>query len=179
MHRATLEHGAAGKRPTMCGYRVLAQILYKQGVGTSVRSKLELAFPQPPKLGALALAQMFGRSHDGVQDGLQIVGRSADNAEHVAGRSLVFKGLLKLAFACSASNSRVFSMAMTAWSAKVLSNSICRSVNGRTSVRRIEIAPIAAPARIRGTAIMVRWPSCRARLLPSGYSSVSDCESVM
>ena len=33
--------------------------------------------------------------------------------------------------ACSASNSRVFSMAITAWSAKVATSSICLSVNGR------------------------------------------------
>src|SRR5262245_28249518 len=66
-------------------------------------------------------------------------------------------------------------MAITAWSAKVLSRSICRSLNGRTSVRRIEITPIAWPARIRGTANMVRWPTRRARSLPSGYSSVSTC----
>ena len=38
--------------------------------------------------------------------------------------------------ACTSSNSRVFSIAITAWSAKVLRSSICRSVNGRTSVRR-------------------------------------------
>ena len=31
---------------------------------------------------------------------------------------------------------RTFSMAITAWSAKVLSSSICLSVNGRTSARR-------------------------------------------
>src|SRR5215469_7845365 len=100
MDRATLEHSAAGKRPATCGYRVLHQIVCKQWVGTSVRSKLEFAFPQPPKLGALALAQMCGGSHDRVQHGLQIVGRAADNAEHVAGRSLVFKRFLKLALAC-------------------------------------------------------------------------------
>src|SRR5215470_1283665 len=33
------------------------------------------------------------------------------------------------------SNSRTFSIAMAAWSAKVLTNSICLSVNGRTSKR--------------------------------------------
>ena len=33
----------------------------------------------------------------------------------------------------SSLSSRVFSMAMTAWAAKLLSNSICLSVNGRTS----------------------------------------------
>ena len=33
-------------------------------------------------------------------------------------------------------NSRTFSMAMTAWSAKVSSSLICAGVKGRTSVRR-------------------------------------------
>ena len=37
--------------------------------------------------------------------------------------------------ACSASNSRVFSMAITAWSAKVFSSSIWVSVNGIASRR--------------------------------------------
>ena len=32
---------------------------------------------------------------------------------------------------CSASNSRTFSIAITAWSAKVVTSSICLSVNGR------------------------------------------------
>ena len=33
--------------------------------------------------------------------------------------------------ACTSSNSRTFSMAITAWSAKVVTNSICLSVNGK------------------------------------------------
>ena len=53
-------------------------------------------------------------------------------------------------------NSRTFSMAMTAWSAKVFSSSICLSLNGRTSVRRMPIAPMAAPARSSGTRSTVR-----------------------
>ena len=35
--------------------------------------------------------------------------------------------------ACTSSNRRAFSIAITAWSAKVVTNSICLSVNGRTS----------------------------------------------
>ena len=35
---------------------------------------------------------------------------------------------------CSASNSRTFSIAITAWSAKVVTSSICLSVNGRAAV---------------------------------------------
>ncbi len=34
---------------------------------------------------------------------------------------------------CNSLNSRTFSMAITAWSAKVSSSAICLSVNGRTS----------------------------------------------
>ena len=37
--------------------------------------------------------------------------------------------------ACTSSNSRTFSIAITAWSAKVVTNSICLSVNGK-GVRR-------------------------------------------
>ena len=33
--------------------------------------------------------------------------------------------------ACTSSNSRTFSIAITAWSAKVVTSSICLSVNGR------------------------------------------------
>src|SRR5262245_32542598 len=45
--------------------------------------------------------------------------------------------------ACTSSKRRVFSIAITAWSAKVLTSSIWRSANGRTSARRMTIAPIA------------------------------------
>ena len=37
--------------------------------------------------------------------------------------------------ACTSSNSRTFSIAITAWSAKVVTSSICLSVNGRTVLR--------------------------------------------
>ena len=73
---------------------------------------------------------------------------------------------------------RQTAMAITAWSAKVLSRSICRWVNGLTSLCRIKIAPIASALRMSGTTNIVRWPSRRAISLPSGYSSVSACRSV-
>ena len=43
-------------------------------------------------------------------------------------------------------------MAMTAWAAKVSSSLICFSVNGRTSMRRIRIAPMGIPSRSKGVA---------------------------
>ena len=47
-------------------------------------------------------------------------------------------------------------MAMTAWSAKVLSSSICRSGNGPVSDRATVIEPIGMPSRSIGTATMLR-----------------------
>jgi hypothetical protein len=48
-------------------------------------------------------------------------------------------------------NSRTFSMAMTAWSAKVWSNAICSRVNGPGVARETPMAPIGAPSRSIGT----------------------------
>ena len=42
-------------------------------------------------------------------------------------------------------NSRTFSMAITAWSAKVSSSLICAGVKGRTSVRRALSNPMSSP----------------------------------
>jgi hypothetical protein len=44
--------------------------------------------------------------------------------------------------ACTSSNSRTFSIAITAWSAKVVTSSISLSLNGRTLVRDL---PIGVP----------------------------------
>jgi hypothetical protein len=63
-------------------------------------------------------------------------------------------------------------MAMTAWSAKVWSNRICFSENGRTSVRRRTIVPSATPSRIRGTPSTVREPIRCAALSENSSASV-------
>ena len=54
------------------------------------------------------------------------------------------------------SNSRTFSIAITAWSAKVDTNSICLSVKGRTCERVSAITPIGVPSRSSGTPSIVR-----------------------
>ena len=46
-------------------------------------------------------------------------------------------------------------MAITAWSAKVVTSSICRSVNGMTFFRQTENVPIGVPSRSMGTARIV------------------------
>ena len=60
--------------------------------------------------------------------------------------------------ASSSVNRRTFSTAMTAWSAKVVINSICFWVNGFTCRRHIDNAPMGFPSRSIGTARAVRYP---------------------
>ena len=60
--------------------------------------------------------------------------------------------------AASSSNSRTFSIAIAAWSAKVVTSSICLSVNGRTSERVNARTPMGMPSRNIGTPRMVRKP---------------------
>ena len=56
---------------------------------------------------------------------------------------------------CSDSRSsptrRVFSMAMTAWSANVVTASTCFAVNGCGTVLATKITPTTSPARMSGT----------------------------
>ena len=73
----------------------------------------------------VGVAKSCGRFDQRLQHGLQIEGRAADDLEHVGGG-----GLLLLRFARSSLSSRVFSMAMTAWSAKFVTSSICLSERG-------------------------------------------------
>jgi Membrane dipeptidase (Peptidase family M19) len=64
---------------------------------------------------------------------------------------------------------------VTAGSAKVVTSSICLSVNGRTELRRSEITPIGVPSRSKGTPRTVRKPSfCRmSKFVYSGSASTS------
>jgi hypothetical protein len=61
--------------------------------------------------------------------------------------------------ASSSLNSRTFSMAIAAWSAKVVTSSICLSVNGWTAVLQMEKTPMGTPSRIIGTPRIVRYPA--------------------
>ena len=71
---------------------------------------------------------------DGIEDRLHVRGRPADDAEHLGGCRLMLQCLAQFCIALLNSlNSRTFSMAITAWSAKVSSSLICFSENGRTS----------------------------------------------
>jgi hypothetical protein len=64
-------------------------------------------------------------------------------------------------------------MAMTAWSAKVFSSSICESVKGRATILWTEITPMTAASRSMGTARSVM--DVRTHLTPCpGVVGVSE-----
>ena len=62
--------------------------------------------------------------------------------------------------ASSSSNSRAFSMAMTAWSANVFRRAICLSVKGRTSRRHMTRAPMARRCAAGGPPGWCGSPAC-------------------
>ena len=85
-------------------------------------------------------AHPCGALDDGIEDRLHIRWRAADNAKHLGGRGLMLQGFSQFCVAfCNSLKSRTFSIAMTAWAAKVSNSLICFSENGRTSVRRMKI----------------------------------------
>ena len=82
-------------------------------------------------ISKFGVADAYGVLQHGFKHRLKIAGRAADDLEHLRGRRLLLQRLGEFARALLlGSNSRVFSMAITAWSAKVVTNSICLSVNG-------------------------------------------------
>ena len=121
-----------------------------------------------------------GALDDGVEDRLHVGRRAADDAEHLGCCGLMLQASRNSALRSWISlNNRTFSMAITAWSAKVLRSAICFSVNGLTSVRRITIAPIAMPSRNNGMAkYCPQTQSGTAPVLTAG-NSVLDCSDVM
>jgi hypothetical protein len=90
---------------------------------------------------------------DGIHDRLEIGWRAGDHPQDLGRGGLLLQGLLRLV-----EQKRTFSMASTTCSANVSRSSTWRSVNGRTSVRRMETAPMASVPRNRGTLSTVRKP---------------------
>ena len=91
------------------------------------------------------LAEARGALDDGVEDGLEVGRRARDDPQDLGRRRLLLQRLGQLRVVRASSqllNSRTFSMAMTAWSAKVSSSAICLSVKGRTSAPRTQMTPI-------------------------------------
>ena len=75
--------------------------------------------------------------------------------------------------ACTSSNSRTFSIAITAWSAKVFKISICRFGNNPASARAIAKDPTGTPSRNIGMPMPLRYPHTAANS-PRAYSGSRD-----
>src|SRR6516165_4382397 len=96
----------------------------------------------------------LGQADDGVERRAQLVAHAGEDCDL---RSLASASCWLLSWISS--KSRTFSIAITAWSAKVSTSSICLSVNGRTTVRFKWSTPIGIPSRRSGTASTVRKPA--------------------
>src|SRR2546422_11305329 len=79
----------------------------------------------------------FGQPDDGIERRAQLVAHAGDDCD-----------LCSLA--------RTFSIAIAAWSAKVVTSSICLSVNGSTVLRVKTSTPVGVPSRSIGTPRTVR-----------------------
>ena len=88
-----------------------------------------------------------------LENRLKLAGRATDDLEHVSGRCLLLQRFVR-----SSLSSRVFSMAMTAWSAKVSASSICFCVNAVGVVRSRFTTPKTWPSRMSGTPSAARKP---------------------
>src|SRR5262249_40152113 len=89
-----------------------------------------------PDGSPIRAAKASRRLGERVEHRLQIEGRAADDLEHVGGGSLLLQRFGELARACLhvVEQPHVLDR-VAAWSPKVLTSSICLSVNGRTSWR--------------------------------------------
>ena len=101
--------------------------------------------------GAAQLHGDFWRS--AIQHRLQVRRRAADDSQDLAGRSLLLQSIgQRLVRSCSSLNNRTFSIAITAWSAKVFTSVICLSENGTGSFLLPTDTPMGVPSRTMGTA---------------------------
>src|SRR5262249_42267901 len=92
----------------------------------------------------------LGQSDDGIERRAQLMAHARDKLRLVLARLRQLPVLVWIS-----SNRRTFSMAITAWSAKVETSSICLSVNGRTEARLKTITPTGFPSRSSGTPSIV------------------------
>ena len=108
-------------------------------------------------ISKLRVAEPDSVLQHGLEHRLEIARGPTDDLEHLRRRRLLLQRFGEFRVrCCSASNSRTFSIAMTAWSAKVSISLICFSVNGWTVDRVSVIAPIGTPLLSKGTESTVR-----------------------
>ena len=121
----------------------------------------------------LRAGEPSGALGDNIEDRLHVGGRFADDFEHLGGSRLGAPSASVVSL-----KRRTFSIAMTAWSAKVCTSAISAGVNGLTVLRATEITPMVSPSRNKGTFSTVRNPYRAWISRTSGYSvSISGTRS--
>src|SRR4029453_13462778 len=125
---------------------------------------------------------------DRLQHWLHVRRRLANDAQDLGRGRLLFEGLGHLRvglrkslgfFSCNSVNRRTFSIAMTAWSAKVWSSEISSALKPPGSRRATEIAPIDSSRRSNGTKTRLRKPRTRARTCSASGNRGSAWASVI
>ena len=90
-------------------------------VRRSIAAARNVAIVEPKQHAEIGLADAHRVRQHGLEHGLQLAGRTADDLQHVGGRGLLLEdSVSSLVRACTSSNRRTFSIAITAWSAKVV-----------------------------------------------------------
>ena len=117
--------------------------------------------------GVVRVAEPRRTFGDDLQDWLYVGRRSGDDPEDRTCRGLLLQRFRSSRLrAWTSSNSLTFSMAITAWSAKVSTSSICFPVNGFTPVRVSTKTPTDSPSLRSGTPRVVDF-GCPAVRLPT------------
>ena len=137
----------------------------------SAQTKLACLLIVTVDRASLGAGELHRLGDDGGEDGLEIK-RRVHRLRHFTERAQFPNRLGELARACLhfVKQSHVLNRNHRLVG-EGLSESICFSEKGRTSVRRIESDPMATPSRSKGTERMVRWSIRCAIPCPSGTQS--------
>ena len=117
-------------------------------------------------------AQSLAAASRIVERRFKIEGRAADDLQHLGRRLLLQRLARSRVRACTSSNRRAFSIAITAWSAKVSHELDLTSAEGRASARVSMKTPDTWPSRSSGTPRMAIVADARREPVV-GYSGSS------
>src|SRR5262245_30032009 len=126
---STCRHNATCDRAVIGRWRVLCQPFDVVSFYVIGGHQTKRAVLPSVDHGEIGIAEFCCGRNDRIEHWLQLIGRSANDVENFGGCGLLLQG------SRSSLSRRVFSMAITAWAAKLVTSSICLSVKGRTSRR--------------------------------------------
>jgi len=142
VNRSPVDDGTSSKEPTHKGKGDLSDRAGHRNL-SMVRHEAQAIAKHLIDRSVIRIAQARSRLDQRIKYPLQIERRPADDLQDIGGGRLLFQGFCQLEFARLLSwNSREFSKAITAWSAKDSSRAACLSSNGATRVRASVTTPM-------------------------------------